>query len=102
MKNEDKTILDVNVHVTGIKVRCRKIDRHMFKVGDFELDHDQEDLVSKALKIVGGKMKVVTGQVRLGITKTKVKDEGGFSSRSFIMFQDNSYVDITDKFLGAA
>ncbi len=86
------------VYATGVKNRCRKVDRHSFKLDDaaFPLPYEEQVAIEKAaLATVRRQMLHVVGRVLLVLNKVEIDD-------GFVKFQmfgpDNRTIDLTDRF----
>jgi hypothetical protein len=58
---ETTKMLDICVHVIGIKKRCRSIDRHSLELGKYTTDTTLESLIDEAKTLVHSSMKSVQG-----------------------------------------
>jgi hypothetical protein len=48
-----KTYYSGSLFVTGIKKRCRKVDRHRFDVGQFEINEVETEEQKERIKVLG-------------------------------------------------
>jgi hypothetical protein len=95
----EKKIIMALVFCAGIKNRCRKVDRHMFDLGEFDAEgFDQAEVERKAIEVVTSSMKSLQGKVVLSLQPATKKDEGMFVSRQFQILTDTK-VDLTSRFV---
>ncbi len=86
-----KQIVEVTLCARGIKKKCRKVDRHSFKLGDYPEGYAVTDeLLSKCRVILSNKMKS-TVEAYLSLQPcefTPSTPDNPFESRAFMMFTD--------------
>ena len=58
---ETTKLLDVSVHVIGIKKRCRSVDKHRLDLGKYSLDTSLESLIPEVKALVYEFMRLVQG-----------------------------------------
>lgn len=81
-------MLKVYVTCNGIKKRCRKIERHMLKLGNQPLSVSVELMKSSAYELLSKTMKTYSGAV-LHLDYVEISDrEGGFLVETWKPFDD--------------
>ena len=67
---ETKIVIDARLHVTGIKKRCRKVNRHSFDLGEFKApvtDETREVILALANNEVKRVMKTWQDHASVGL-----------------------------------
>ena len=83
MENNQQKVHHLSLYVTGVKKRCRKVDRHSFDMGDVAPGHwTDAQIIEEAKKYIEKEMKSVT-KASVGVTPTTISHENGFVVRSF-------------------
>jgi hypothetical protein len=97
--SEVKTVTEAKVIVQGVKKKQRKVKNHYFDLGDHEFPITEETkklLIESAKEEVTHQMRSYGDKIILKLQKIEVDPgvEGGLSSRSFMMFQDEEKIEI--------
>ncbi len=86
MSENKRVVFEVNVYVFGVKRKCRKSEKHSFKLGSIDYNDgafNQDEIEQKARDIVATNMKEVQGQF---ITVQMLRVEIGDMFKTFEMF----------------
>lgn len=92
MENQGE-LFKIGVNVTGVKKRCRKVERHFLSLGYIPYNDgnfDQNELESKARAFVSENMKSVVGKFEVVLNQvTRTKDDFGVIEK-WQMFSDKN------------
>ena len=92
MSENKRVLFEISVYVFGVKRKCRKADRHSFKLGSIDWNEgafSQDEIEQKARDIVATNMKEVQGQfIKVQMLRVEKSSDNGFTSTSFQMFDD--------------
>lgn len=69
--------LTVAAWATGVKNRCRKVDKHLFQLGTHDVDSSREALADMAAERIKQGMKSVS-TAYLNVTPCEVDEEFGY------------------------
>lgn len=103
MEGTKRIVFEINVYVFGVKRKCRKSERHSFKLGSIDYNEgafNQDDITQRAYDIVATNMKQVEGS---NITVQMLRVEIGDHFKTFEMF-DKRHVNFlvpSTKLMGA-
>jgi hypothetical protein len=92
MEVTKKVVFEINVYVFGVKRKCRKSEKHSFKLGSIDYNDgafNQDEIEQKARDIVATNMKEVQGQfITVQMLRVEKSSDNGFISTSFQMFDE--------------
>jgi hypothetical protein len=92
MQETKRIVFEINVYVFGVKRKCRKSEKHSFKLGSIDYNEgafSRDDIEQRARDIVATNMKAVEGQyITVQMLRVEKSSENGFTSTSFQMFDD--------------
>lgn len=92
MSENKRVVFEISVYVFGVKRKCRKADRHSFKLGSIDYNEgafSQDEIEQKARDIVATNMKEVQSQfIKVQMLRVEKSSDNGFTSTSFQMFDD--------------
>lgn len=92
MQETKRIVFEINVYVFGVKRKCRKSEKHSFKLGSIDYNEgafSQDEIEQKARDIVATNMKEVQGQfIKVQMLRVEKSSDNGFTSTSFQMFDD--------------
>ena len=92
MSENKRVVFEISVYVFGVKRKCRKADRHSFKLGSIDYNEgafSQDEIEQKARDIVATNMKEVQSQfIKVQMLRVERSSDNGFTSTSFQMFDD--------------
>ena len=107
MEGTKRVVFEINVYVFGVKRKCRKSEKHSFKLGSIDYNEgafNRDDIEQRARDIVATNMKAVEGQfITVQMLRVEKSSDNGFTSTSFQMF-DNRHVKFqfaSSKLMGA-
>ncbi len=92
MEGTKRVVFEINVYVFGVKRKCRKSEKHSFKLGSIDYNEgafNRDDIEQRARDIVATNMKAVEGQyITVQMLRVEKSSDNGFTSTSFQMFDD--------------
>jgi len=92
MEVTKRVVFEINVYVFGVKRKCRKSEKHSFKLGSIDYNEgafNRDDIEQRARDIVATNMKAVEGQyITVQMLRVEKSSDNGFTSTSFQMFDD--------------
>jgi hypothetical protein len=103
MEGTKRVVFEINVYVFGVKRKCRKSEKHSFKLGSIDYNEgafNRDDIEQRARDIVATNMKAVEGQY---IAVQMLRVEIGDMFKTFEMF-DKRHVNFqvpSSKLVGA-
>ena len=103
MQETKRVVFEIRVYVFGVKRKCRKSEKHSFKLGSIDYNDgvfNHDDIEQRARDIVATNMKAVEGQF---ITVQMLRVEIGDMFKTFEMF-DKRHVNFqvpSTKLMGA-
>jgi hypothetical protein len=90
-QNEKQVKFSITVYVHGVKKKCRKSERHSLKLGSIDWNEgsfDKEAVSQRARDIGATNMKSTSGRIQVQMLRVEFKKENGFTSTSFMMFDE--------------
>ncbi len=87
-EKKEKVVYDASIYLVGIKKRCRKVERHILRCGDFESIIEKNDMISLAKKHISLQMRNVDERYEIAINFQRTTIGNGF--RKTVIFQDEN------------
>lgn len=81
----------INVYVYGVKKKCRKSERHSFKLGYIDWNEgsfNKEEISQKARDIVASNMKTASSPISVQMLRVELKKDSWGTSQTFMMFDE--------------
>lgn len=83
LEQGETKVIKASVTVVGVKVRCRKVERHSLSLGDYELDTTEAELIERAKSVVNANMRSIQGEPVLELVSNVFELNGHMLVRRF-------------------